>query len=227
MVSYALEAALAKNIIKVLSDDIDVLVLPVYLCHDKALQCKLQMVSWDSTVLDINTTYAELSTKRLQLPGVYFLNGCDIASCPYWNDLSMAKIQVMYQERNQNHDPAQKVFLFVQSRAPGPCTSHVAEGSRPTGTTRFLWGSFPVPVTTTYDPGQPELIDVIQCQCKTMDRKCSTDACGCWIDHISCTPYCCAVLWKDASNHIQTIYMVWLQKGWLIEMMLMVISRPI
>ena len=46
MVSYALEYVLSgKNIIKVLSDDIDVLVLPVYLCHDKALWCKLQMQS--------------------------------------------------------------------------------------------------------------------------------------------------------------------------------------
>ena len=43
MVSYALEDALpGKNIIKVLSDDIGVLELPVYLRHDKALQCKLE-----------------------------------------------------------------------------------------------------------------------------------------------------------------------------------------
>ena len=71
MVSYALEDALSgKNIIKVLSDDIGVLALPVYLCHDIALQCKLQMESWDSTGLDINATCVELSTKGLQLPGM-------------------------------------------------------------------------------------------------------------------------------------------------------------
>ena len=70
-VSYALEDALSgKNIIKVLSDDIDVLVLPVYLCHDKALRYKLQMESWDSTGLDINVTCVELSKKGLQLPGM-------------------------------------------------------------------------------------------------------------------------------------------------------------
>ena len=87
LVSYALEAVLSgKNIIKVLSDDIDLLVLPVYLCHDKALQCKLQMQSCDSTVLDTNATCAELSTKGLQLPGMCFLNGCNTTSCPYWKN---------------------------------------------------------------------------------------------------------------------------------------------
>ena len=71
MVSYALEDALSgQNIIKVLSNDIGVLALPVDLCHDKALQCKLQMESWDSTGLDINATCVELSTKGLQLPGM-------------------------------------------------------------------------------------------------------------------------------------------------------------
>ena len=71
MVSYALEDAISgKNTIKVLSDGIGVMVLPAYLCHDKALQCKLQMQSWDSTVLDINATGVELSTKVLQLSGM-------------------------------------------------------------------------------------------------------------------------------------------------------------
>ena len=48
MVSNALEDALSGKIINVLSDDIGVLALLVYLCHDKALQhvqCKLQMES--------------------------------------------------------------------------------------------------------------------------------------------------------------------------------------
>ena len=71
MVSYALDDVISgKNIIKVLSDDIGVLALSVYLCHDKALQCKLQKESWDSTALDINVTCVELSTKGLQLPGM-------------------------------------------------------------------------------------------------------------------------------------------------------------
>ena len=66
MVSYALLDALSnKNIIKVLSDDMDVLVLPVSLCHDKALHCKLQMEIWNSTALDINATCVKLSTKGL------------------------------------------------------------------------------------------------------------------------------------------------------------------
>ena len=73
MVVNALEDALSgKNIIKVFSDDIhvNVLALPVYLCHDKALQCKLPMENWDSTGLDINATCVELSTKGLQLLGM-------------------------------------------------------------------------------------------------------------------------------------------------------------
>ena len=71
MVSYALEDAISdNNTIKVLSDDMGVLVLPVYLCHDKALQCKLQMQSWDSTVPDTNATCVKLSTKGLQPPGM-------------------------------------------------------------------------------------------------------------------------------------------------------------
>ena len=87
IVSYALKDALSgKNIVKVLGDDIDVLVLPILLCHRKALHCKLQMQSRDSTMLDINATCVELSTKGLQLPGMYFLNGYDTSSCPYWKD---------------------------------------------------------------------------------------------------------------------------------------------
>ena len=71
MVSYALEDALSgKNIIKVLSDDMGVLALPVYLCHDKAYKCNLQMERWDNTGLEINATCVELSTKGLQLPGM-------------------------------------------------------------------------------------------------------------------------------------------------------------
>ena len=71
MISYAIEDDLSgKNIINVFSDDIGVLALPVYLCQDNALQCKLQMESWDNTGLDINATCIELSTKGLQLPGM-------------------------------------------------------------------------------------------------------------------------------------------------------------
>ena len=212
MVSCALEDALpGKNIIKVLSDDIDVLVLPVYLCHGKALRCKFQMQSWDSTPLDINVTLVELNTNGLQMPGMHFLNGCNTTSCPYWKDqisvlnipsirifvglhdalgevdatqaglmefrkliftalygqslgIAMAMVQVIYQKPNQNHDPAQKLFPFAQSCAPDPFTNPVVESSRPTGTTWFWWDSkigFTVPVTATYDPGQPELIDAI------------------------------------------------------------------
>ena len=50
---------------------------------------------------------------------------------------SMAMVQVIQQKPNQNNNPAQKLCLFVQSRAPDPFTSPVVESSRPTGTTWF------------------------------------------------------------------------------------------
>ena len=131
---------------------------------------------------------------------------------------SMSKVQVIYHKPNQNNDPAQKLFLFAQSRAPDTFTSPGVESSRPTGTTRFWWDSkisFTAPVTTTYDPSQPELINVIQCQCKARENKCSTDACCCWKDHSSCTPYfTCA--WEEGCHKPYTNHLVWLQKGWLI-----------
>ena len=87
MVSYALEDALSgKNIIKVLNDDIDVLVLPVHLFHDQALWSKLQMQSWDSTALDIKATCVELSTKGLKLPGSCSSWMCNTTFCPYRKD---------------------------------------------------------------------------------------------------------------------------------------------
>ena len=68
---------------------------------------------------------------------------------------------------------------------------------------------FTVPVTTIYDLSHPKLIDVNQCQCKTREKKCITDACGCWKDHISCTLYCtCA--WEEGchkpyTNHLHGV----------------------
>ena len=101
---------------------------------------------------------------------------------------------------------------YSQSLYPHPFTRPVVESGRSTGTTQFWWDSkisFTVPVTTTYDPGQPELIDMIKFQCKARENKCNTDACGCWKDHIYCTPYCsCA--WEEGchkpyTNHLHGV----------------------
>ena len=50
--------------------------------------------------------------------------------------------------------------------------------------------NIPVPVTGASDPAPPQLIDVIRCQCKAQDKKCSTRTCGCHREHLPCTSYC-------------------------------------
>ena len=59
--------------------------------------------------------------------------------------------------------------------------------------TRFGWDildGVPFPVLAHGDLGPPQLSDVISCQCRVQGKKCSTDACGCHKEHISCTAYC-------------------------------------
>ena len=59
--------------------------------------------------------------------------------------------------------------------------------------THFGWeirDGIPIPVIAQGDPAPPELIDVIQCQCRAQGKKCSTEACGCHKQHLSCTSFC-------------------------------------
>ena len=59
--------------------------------------------------------------------------------------------------------------------------------------TNFGWefqAEIPIPVIAEGDPAPPELLDVIQCQCKAQGKKCSTEACGCHKQHLSCTAFC-------------------------------------
>ena len=57
--------------------------------------------------------------------------------------------------------------------------------------THFGWeirDDIPIPVIAQVDPAPPELIDVIQCQCRAQGKKCSTEACGCmFLAHHSAT----------------------------------------
>ena len=58
--------------------------------------------------------------------------------------------------------------------------------------TDFGWkirDDVPVPAVAERDPAPPQLSDVINCQCKAMGKKCSTDASGCYREHLSCTNY--------------------------------------
>ena len=59
--------------------------------------------------------------------------------------------------------------------------------------TDFGWkirDDVPVPAVAERDPAPPQLTDVINCQCKAVGKKCSTEACGCHREHLSCTNYC-------------------------------------
>ena len=72
MISCVLESANnGKGVIRVLSDDTDVIVLLVYLVHRADIQCKVQMERWDGTILDTNATSAHLGLRCLQLLGIY------------------------------------------------------------------------------------------------------------------------------------------------------------
>ena len=84
MISFVLEEAKSgQSVIRVLSDDTDVFILLVYRVNLVALRCKIQMESWDGSVLDINVTCANLGQKCLQLPGMHALSCCDTTSYPH------------------------------------------------------------------------------------------------------------------------------------------------
>jgi hypothetical protein len=71
---------------------------------------------------------------------------------------------------------------------------HQAPPDESADITHFGWeirDGIPVPLIAQGDPAPPELIDVIQCQCRAQGKKCSTEAkCGCHKEHLSCTSYC-------------------------------------
>ncbi len=47
-----------------------------------------------------------------------------------------------------------------------------------------------VPVIAKCDTAPPLLSDVIRCQCRVHDKKCSTVVCSCHKERLSCTSYC-------------------------------------
>ena len=72
-----------------------------------------------------------------------------------------------------------------------------------TDITHFGWeirDDIPIPVVAGGDPAPPELIDVIRCQCRAQGKKCSTEACGCHKQHLSCTSYCNCSGGEDCCN---------------------------
>ena len=56
--------------------------------------------------------------------------------------------------------------------------------------TDFGWkirDDVPVSAIAEGDPAPPQLSDMINCQCKAVGKKCSTEACGCHREDLSCT----------------------------------------
>ena len=55
-----------------------------------------------------------------------------------------------------------------------------------------IWGwiSSPNPVVDEGIPASPEVREVIRCQCKAQDKKCSKETCSCHKDKLCCTSYC-------------------------------------
>ena len=70
---------------------------------------------------------------------------------------------------------------------------HQAPPDESTAISQFGWeiqNGIPVPVIAQNAPAPPELIGVIRCQCRALDKKCSSEACRCHKEHLSCTSYC-------------------------------------
>ena len=62
-----------------------------------------------------------------------------------------------------------------------------------TDITQFGWefkDDIPIPVIAHGDPAPSDLIDVIKCQCRAQGKMCSSEACGCHKERMSCTLYC-------------------------------------
>lgn len=70
---------------------------------------------------------------------------------------------------------------------------HQAPPSESGDITNFGWDmqeGIPVPKMNQNDPVPPNLMDVIRCQCRAKEKKCSSHACGCRKEQLSCTTYC-------------------------------------
>jgi len=69
--------------------------------------------------------------------------------------------------------------------------------------TRFRWevnDGIPSPSFDTDPPAPPGLIDVISCGCKAEGKACSTEACSCHGNNMSCTIYCTCTASDECCN---------------------------
>ena len=240
MVSYVLEAAnFGKDVIRVLSDDTDVLILLVYWVYREGLQCKVQMERWDGTVLSgcDTTSYpfgkGKISALNTLLAGD-FLGLADVlgeVGTTHADLMEAAKpffAALYHQLPGTSMESAHFTLFAKKKKSPKvmalPPTStnlvqhvlrahllvmlwkaadHQAPPDESANITHFGWDiqdRIPIPVVAQGAPAPPELVDVIRCQCKAQDKKCSTEACGCHKEHLACTSYCNCSGEEDCCN---------------------------
>ena len=101
------------------------------------------------------------------------------------------------EEESQSYGPTSNICQPVAACAASSSANYVVESIGPpdesADITHFGWeirDGIPIPVIAQGDPAPPELINVIQCQCRAQGKKCSTEACGCHKQHLSCTSFC-------------------------------------
>ena len=86
IISYMVQAVGEGNdMVRVLCDDTDVFVLPVFWLwrNQHVDKCQMQMERWYGAVLNINQTCTTLGSKCLQLLGMHDLTGCDTTPFPF------------------------------------------------------------------------------------------------------------------------------------------------
>ena len=69
--------------------------------------------------------------------------------------------------------------------------------------TEFGWkmkDGIPSPRYDTGPPAPRDLLDVISCGCRAEGKACSTEACSCHKNNVSCTVYCVCVSSEDCHN---------------------------
>ena len=86
IISYVVQAVgEGHNVVRVLCDDTNVFVLPVFWMwrNQHVDKCQMQMERWYGAVLNINQTCTKLGSKCLQLLGMHDLSGCDTTPFPF------------------------------------------------------------------------------------------------------------------------------------------------
>ena len=96
MISYMIEAVRkGKRVIRIISDDTDVLILLVFWVRKLMITCLVQLEMWDWSVLHVNDIAAALGDKSLQLFGMHAVKGRDTVSYPFKKEklTALSKLQ--------------------------------------------------------------------------------------------------------------------------------------